>query len=179
MHTLERPDTEAVSEVVDITKLLHEQKQMYMDMAKKKDIDLNISIPEKPVHASIDTNYLARVIDNLMSNAIKYTQKGKKVNLSLIDIGQTFQILIKDEGQGFSEEDKKKMFRKFQKLSAQPTAGESSTGLGLSIVKNLVEKLGGELAFESEQGRGSAFQISFATEQEKTAKDTKPVTMSQ
>jgi signal transduction histidine kinase len=68
-------------------------------------------------------------------------------------------ISIKDEGQGISADDQKKMFRKFQKLSARPTGGESSTGLGLSIIKVLVEKLGGKITFESAVGKGTTFYV--------------------
>lgn len=66
---------------------------------------------------------------------------------------------ISDQGPGFSEEDKAKVFQKFKKLSARPTAGETSNGLGLSIVKTLVERLKGSVTLLSEKGKGSEFII--------------------
>ena len=70
-------------------------------------------------------------------------------------------MLIKntDEGPGLSEEDKKKIFNRFQKLSAKPTGGEASTGLGLSIVKKYVQDLGGKVWVESQEGKGSTFFV--------------------
>ena len=70
-------------------------------------------------------------------------------------------IAIKDEGPGISAEDQQKMFRKFQRLSARPTGGEHSSGLGLSIVKKLVEQMQGEIVLESTEGQGSTFTVYF------------------
>jgi len=68
-------------------------------------------------------------------------------------------VAVKDEGPGISKEDQKNLYRKFQRLSARPTGGESSTGLGLSIVKALVEKMGSEIVCESEEGAGTTFSV--------------------
>ena len=77
----------------------------------------------------------------------------------MISLGQKnnhAHIIVKDEGPGISPEDQKKMFKKFQKLTARPTDGESSTGLGLSIIKVLVEKLKGYIEVETALGKGTA-----------------------
>ena len=71
----------------------------------------------------------------------------------------SYRINIKDEGPGMTLEDTGKIFQKFQRLSAQPTAGESSTGLGLWIVKSLVEKAGGEVSCDSVAGKGATFSV--------------------
>ncbi|MEO1655793.1 MAG: ATP-binding protein, partial [Bacteroidota bacterium] len=94
-------------------------------------------------------------------NALKFTEAGKSVEVQYRSEAAFFQISIKDEGPGFSPEDQQKMFRKFQRLSAHPTAGEPSTGLGLSIVKSLVDRLEGEIKLETELGKGSVFQLRF------------------
>jgi signal transduction histidine kinase len=103
--------------------------------------------------------YTEQVFENLISNAIKFSPGRKKVfiNLTLKDehaIGE-----IKDEGPGMTEEDKKKLFGKYQKLSARPTGNEISTGLGLSIVKKFVDAMGGEIWCESEAGKGASFLV--------------------
>ena len=89
-----------------------------------------------------DPDALLRVIDNLVSNAIKYSPPGRRVWVTLSEVyGEAlFQVL--DEGPGLTEEDLGKVFGKMQRLSAKPTAGEHSTGLGLYIVKQLVEEHG-------------------------------------
>jgi two-component system sensor histidine kinase/response regulator len=69
------------------------------------------------------------------------------------------ECVIRDEGPGFTEEDKAKMFRRYGRLSARPTAGEPSTGLGLSIVRKLVQLMNGELTCESNEGQGTAFSF--------------------
>ena len=71
------------------------------------------------------------------------------------------EVSIKDEGPGFTDEDKKKLFQRFAKLSARPTGGELSTGLGLSIVKKIIEMMNGKIELRSEFGAGAEFIISF------------------
>ena len=103
---------------------------------------------------------LRQVFDNLISNAVKYTEKEKEIRVSVIATKETIRIAIADQGQGLSEEDKSLMFKDFQKLSARPTGGEGSTGLGLSVVKNLVELHGGKVWAESQgKGMGSTFYV--------------------
>ncbi len=76
----------------------------------------------------------------------------------------SLEISIKDQGQGFSERDKLQLFQKFKKLSARPTAGESSNGLGLAIVKTLVDRMKGSIDLISDQGKGSQFILKFPAE---------------
>jgi signal transduction histidine kinase len=128
--------------------------------ARTKSISIHIASSLQPIEAHTDEKLLSRVIDNLLSNAIKFTKAGKNVYISVGKDAQGAQVVIRDEGQGISIEDQKKMFRKFQRLSARPTAGESSTGLGLSIVKTLVDRLEGEIKLQSEVGKGTEIEIS-------------------
>lgn len=100
-----------------------------------------------------------RITDNLLSNAIKYSPEASEVQVKLWYDGDFMHLMIKDEGPGFSEEDKAKMFRKFTRLSAQPVGGGSSHGLGLSIVKRIAEELRGEITLDSEEGKGAEFIV--------------------
>src|SRR5690606_15050216 len=106
--------------------------------------------------------WLAEGIENLVSNAIKYSPPGKQICVTLRRIASRIEVEVRDEGPGFTEEDKALMFQKFQRLSARPTGGESSTGLGLSIVKQIVDMHGGDIRLESEAGKGAAFILTFA-----------------
>jgi signal transduction histidine kinase len=101
----------------------------------------------------------SRILDNLLSNAIKFSNNGGKVGLNVEITGRILRIRIKDSGPGISQEDQKKLFQPFQRLSARPTAGEASSGLGLSIVKSLSTKLGGTITCQSEIGEGAQFVL--------------------
>ncbi len=98
-------------------------------------------------------------MDNLVSNAIKYSPLGKTIWVTVQRQGPIVQFRVRDEGPGLTDDDKKKLFGKFQRLSALPTDNESSTGLGLSIVKQIVEMHNGQVWAESEAGQGSTFII--------------------
>jgi signal transduction histidine kinase len=100
-----------------------------------------------------------QVLDNLISNAIKFSSCGKSVFVHVRGNEHSIYIEVQDEGQGISQEDQKKLFGKFARLSARPTAGESSTGLGLSIVKSMVEAMNGKIWCESEFGQGATFIV--------------------
>ncbi len=114
-----------------------------------------------------DRERLKQVFENLIGNAIKYSPKGKSIWIELRKQPRTNQatnetvlVSVKDEGQGLTEEDKSKLFGKFQRLSAKPTGGEGSTGLGLAITKQLVEKHNGRIWAESEgKDKGATFFV--------------------
>lgn len=145
---------------VDLDHLLMQKVKSFYADAKSKNIELKIE-KSNNVFFESDEVYLSRILDNLISNAIKFSTSGGNVWLkSGKENGKVF-LSVKDSGQGFSEEDKQHLYVKFKKLSARPTAGESSNGLGLAIVKTLVERLGGEIDLESTSGKGSKFTIHF------------------
>jgi signal transduction histidine kinase len=103
---------------------------------------------------------LREAVDNLVSNAIKYTPVGGRMELSMSVDDGGIAISVKDEGPGLSTDDMARLFGRFQRLTAKPTGGESSTGLGLSIVKRIVELHGGSVSAESDgPGRGATFII--------------------
>ncbi len=110
-----------------------------------------------PCFVQADRKATLQVLDNLISNALKYSPPASEVRLVLRHLGGWIDCAVIDQGPGISEEDQQKLFRKHTKLSARPTAGESSVGLGLSIVKKLAEAMGGEVRCESTLGAGSSF----------------------
>jgi signal transduction histidine kinase len=103
---------------------------------------------------------MREAIDNLVSNAIKYSPIGGKIAVLVNHTDNNTVIHIADEGAGLSPEDLGRLFGRFQRLSAKPTGGESSTGLGLSIVKRIIDMHGGQVTAESPgPGQGSTFTI--------------------
>ncbi len=106
-----------------------------------------------------DFDRLQEAMDNLINNAIKYSAKDRDIWVSVVNDGNKVRFEVKDEGPGIKDEELPRVFDKFQKLSNQPTGGESSTGLGLSIVKQIVDMHEGMVWVESEHGTGSTFVI--------------------
>jgi len=125
---------------------------------KSQKLELIITSPDAA--ADIDLGWMREAFENLVSNAIKYTPKGKNITVVVSETETMVRVEVKDEGQGLTDDDMKKLFGKFQKLSARPTGGETSTGLGLSIVKQLVDLHGGKVWAESDgKDKGSSFFI--------------------
>ncbi|SNT27072.1 Signal transduction histidine kinase [Ekhidna lutea] len=159
LKVFEQGDYEVKLLSIDIGDFFDQKKMEYNARAEKKDIVLKSHLISKQKIVTTDVNILGRITDNLLSNAIKFTPKGGEVNFNINANEESLTLVFKDNGPGFKENDKDKVFKKFQRLSARPTAGESSTGLGLSIVKTLVKLLNGTIALESEEGNGATFTV--------------------
>jgi signal transduction histidine kinase/Tfp pilus assembly protein PilF len=147
--------------VFNVNHFLQEMVQQYVAEAHRKTIDLRLKLPGDEISISSDRNALFRILDNLISNAIKFSPHERSVTVQAEVVEQRIRLSIADEGPGFTEADRQNLFLKFKRLSAQPTGGESSTGLGLAIVKNLVDLLGGEISLQTKAGAGSTFILSF------------------
>jgi signal transduction histidine kinase len=146
-------------EKVNLRKIIRDVNDNLIDEINRKRI--NLSVEAEELYAKVDPDYAAQVFENLISNAIKFSPPHKDVKVILIKDNGKARAEIIDEGPGLTEDDKKKVFRKFQRLSAKPTGGEQSTGLGLSIVKKYVEAMNGKVWCESEQGKGANFIVEF------------------
>lgn len=139
----------------------------YQSRASAKNIRLHLDSLAQDYRVVADEALLRQVLDNLVSNAIKYSPHGKNVWVKIkvssaaanSSSNNLVRIEVQDEGPGISAEDQKKLFGKFARLSAQPTGGEHSTGLGLNIVKRLVEAMNGRVWCESELGKGATFIV--------------------
>jgi signal transduction histidine kinase len=147
----------------DLNELVQQLIAGHQGHANRKHIQLIWNAHPAGIPMVSEESFVSRVFDNILSNALKYSPDSKKVTVSTTLIDGQACISVADEGPGISEEDQAKMFRKFQKLSARPTAGESSTGLGLAIIKMLVEKLGGYIEVESKLGEGAKFSVYIPT----------------
>jgi signal transduction histidine kinase len=146
-------------EPVDIAGLVSEVADANQPLAANKQQTITVSAPPNFV-TMCDADRMREAIDNLVSNAIKYSPIGGKIAMAVSHEGNNTIIRIADQGAGLSPEDLGRLFGRFQRLSAKPTAGESSTGLGLSIVKRIIDMHGGKVAAESAgPGRGSIFTV--------------------
>ncbi len=156
---LEGNRIKVLQERVDIRVIMRDVIQRYRPVAAKKNIDLAVGFCENHNIIRTDHLLLLLVLENLVSNAVKFSDPESTVELRAECAYDSVVFKVCDEGPGFSEEDKKKLFNRFQKLSAKPTGGEISTGLGLSIVKKYVQDLGGKVWVESVIGKGSTFFV--------------------
>lgn len=152
-------------EPVDVAALVKEVADANQPLAVNKQQTISVTAPPNIV-TMCDTDRVREAIDNLISNAIKYSPMGGKITVDVTHEDSDTIVRVSDEGAGLSPEDLGRLFGRFQRLSAKPTAGESSTGLGLSIVKRIIDMHGGEVTAESEgPGKGSTFTITLpATE---------------
>jgi len=152
----------------DLSALLAESVEHNSAAAVRKDILLEVSTPSE-AWANVDRTATMQILDNFISNAIKYSPFKSTVRLRTLAANGSVSIAITDEGPGLSAEDQQKLFRKFTRLSARPTGGESSNGLGLSIVKRLAEAMGGSVSCESILGNGATFSVHLPAWTEKSA----------
>ncbi len=144
-------------ENVNIRQLFESCLLNYRDAARKKVLKITTELED--FEAVTDAGALGQILDNLISNAMKYAKPGGEVRVSLFRSGPGIRFEVFNEGRGFSEEDKTKLFARFAKLSTRPTAGEGSVGLGLSITHKIVQALDGEIACESKLNQGALFRV--------------------
>jgi signal transduction histidine kinase len=110
-----------------------------------------------PGQATADPARLRQAIDNLISNAVKYSPPGSTVNVGVQQLQNEWRVNVQDEGPGLIPEDRQYLFQNFARLSAKPTGGEKSVGLGLAITRRIVETHGGKIGVDSEPGQGANF----------------------
>lgn len=163
-----RGEIPIVRTTFNITQLVTEKAEQYMLHAHSKEQIIHFGDVLEEVYLHGDRQRLGQVFDNLLTNAIKYSPFGRKICISVLVIDNTdkqsnvgkectqwvARVEIKDEGPGISEEDKAKMFGFFQRLTAKPTGGESSSGVGLAIVKSIVDLHQGNIWAESRESEG-------------------------
>jgi signal transduction histidine kinase len=150
---------QASTESVDAAQLVTEIVAAMEGYAQQKGITLQLQLPDKLPTIRSNPSMLTRVLENLISNALKFSKRSTTVRvLASLEQGELV-FSVADEGPGISQEDQAHLFEKFRKLSARPTGGEHSNGLGLAIVKKLAEQLRGRVGVQSELGKGARFWV--------------------
>jgi signal transduction histidine kinase len=142
-----------------------------------KFLTIHVHVPEEQVLVYADHVMLNSVLRNIISNAIKFTPKGKHIYCSVQTVSsddeQDFvRFSVRDEGPGLTDTDKQHLFQKFMRLSAQPTGGEHSTGLGLSVAKKMVDAMNGSLVCQSKYGEGAEFIVDLPLSTDTTPNNT-------
>jgi signal transduction histidine kinase len=147
-------------EQTDVAMLLSKAVDDLQSTAFEKTIRIQFSAADDSSHTAwVDKIYLTQIFENLINNAIKFSPKEKNIYVSISQTDKHIRAAIRDEGPGIAQEEMGMLFKKFKKLSNRPTGGESSTGLGLSIVKHYTGLLKGRVWCESERGKGATFIV--------------------
>lgn len=156
INRIEQGQLTAELKPCDLSDTARQAVEGYEQRAAAKAVRLHFDESHPPPVMG-DPAQLVQVVDNLLSNAVKYSPREKNIFVRVLLEGSAVRLEIQDEGPGISYEDQKRLFGKFARLTARPTAGEHSTGLGLAIVKRLAEAMGGRVWCESELGHGATF----------------------
>lgn len=148
------------TEPVNLAQAANQAVRQYHLAAERKEIEFVCNLDNTSSTIEADPTALKQVLDNLISNAVKFSPSKKAIHITVAPVnGDCVECCIRDEGPGFTDGDKAHMFRRYARLTARPTAGEPSTGLGLSIVKKLVEAMHGHLLLDSTLGEGATFTV--------------------
>jgi two-component system sensor histidine kinase/response regulator len=164
-NRIERGEMKLKLAPAELVALAFSVVESHRPRATAKEQKLQFVAAPAPVAVVVDAGVTVQVIENLVSNAVKYSPSGKNIFVRLKREPTAARLEVQDEGPGLSAEDQKKLFGKFARLSAKPTGGEHSTGLGLSIVKKMVEAMNGRVWCESQLGHGATFIVEFPSVQ--------------
>jgi signal transduction histidine kinase len=143
---------------VDLVKIAQTNLNRNRLIAARKNITIDLQADSIPM-ALFDAAKMEQVLDNLTTNAIKYSPPGSHIQIRLQTSAEEILLSVQDEGPGIPPDEMKKLFKAFQKTSVKSTGGEKSTGLGLAIVKRIVVGHGGRIWVESQLGQGSTFYV--------------------
>ncbi|MEO0452572.1 MAG: transporter substrate-binding domain-containing protein [Verrucomicrobiota bacterium] len=146
-------------QLVSIKALFSKLVKLSAPAARKKQIDVIFDIRPNDLEILSDRHLLYEILENLLSNALKFSHPKTIIELRASQEGRYVKIEVADQGLGIPENEHRYIFKRFAKLSNQPTGGENSTGIGLTIVKELTEHLAGKIYFSSKTGVGSTFTI--------------------
>lgn len=158
---LERGTSQLELEEVDLHTLLAEIVATQTPAAARKGIEIDLVEPNAPVTATVDRNRIAQVVDNLLSNATKYTPSdiGATITVSCSVDDTSVRIRVADQGIGIDDDLLPRLFEPLARAGTTGTDGEPSTGLGLAIARSIVSAHGGTIDVSTEPGRGSSFEV--------------------
>lgn len=160
---------------VDVVQLIEQRKVMFESYAQKRGINLNFISDIRKCLTAIDVGMMEKVIDNLISNAIKYSNKEGTVSLKFISGNRNWVFEVEDQGIGMSKKDQRKLFKEFYRSENAVNSEVVGSGIGLLMVKNYVENHGGAVSFESTENVGSTFRIEVPFHEIQNSKEVRRV----
>lgn len=164
VNRLESGQSTVKNEFVEVRTFLSELISQHQVHAEKKNIQVELETNMDKSVIKTDRTMFNRIVENLYSNAIKFTPMNGNIKIHVHSNSKLITVKVKDSGPGIRAEEQKLLFKKFSKASNRPTANEVSTGLGLYIVKTLVNELKGTVRLSSEPGQGAEFTVEIPIE---------------
>ena len=161
---LESTNVEVIKSRVDMTKSLKEVVKEFKNSEDHVKKNFSLHCSEEPIYMQVDDNKLRQAITNLISNALKFTPDGGKITISVEEQQEVVMITVADNGIGIPAKYHDTLFEKFTKARRTGLKGEYSTGLGMSIIKTIVEWHSGKIWFESQENKGTTFYIELPKE---------------
>jgi signal transduction histidine kinase len=146
-----------LKETVDLSKLIKKVVNDYQSFAEASNVKINLELPNQPIILKGNEELFKTIIENLLSNAIVYNKKGGKVEIKIEEKPKKVLVAIQDTGMGISKEDQKFIFEKFFRGRNAFQVQAQGTGLGLYIVKMILERLKGKVWFQTKEGEGTTF----------------------
>lgn len=160
LNALERGGVSMRPRVLDLREMVRAAVERHIPCAVQKDITLRKEAAgELRLHVRADPIFLRQVLDNYLSNALKFTPPGGSVCVRVAERDGEAHVTVNDSGPGLSGEDMASAFKRFARLSAKPTAGEKSTGLGLAICRALTNRMGGRVWCGNRPTGGACFGL--------------------
>jgi len=129
-------------------------------------VTLQLTADEQDVTVNVDSQRFMQVLSNLLSNAIKFSPNEGVVKIAIEPRGQWVRVSVIDQGSGIPEAFRSRIFQKFAQADSSDTRQKGGTGLGLAITRELVERMGGKIGFDSTEGKGTAFYVEFPVTQQ-------------
>ncbi len=148
-----------VDRVVDLRKIVASACSVVAPTTERRDLELDVELPDEPVPFLGDRDMLERVVINLVGNAVKFTPERGRVTVALLAEQDSAVVEVADTGIGIPLEEQERLFSRFFRSSLAQEQAIPGSGLGLSIAHAIVEKHGGEMTVESEPGEGTTFRV--------------------
>jgi signal transduction histidine kinase len=159
LNAIEYRDINVKIEKANLAEIINDAASQVSELCAEKKLHILIMPHEGDTFAQADSGYLIQVLENLLSNAIKFSPPSKNIFIETEQHHNTIKIIVRDEGPGLTDEDMKLVFQKYTQLSARPSSGEDSSGLGLYLAKKYVETMNGKIWCESKPGSGASFIV--------------------
>ncbi len=159
LQAIRSGSVELDAQPLNLNTLVQNVLEQYTAYARQKDVEIRASFDPDLPDSTGDPNRLTQVIANLVSNAVKFSPRGSVIGVRTRVVNRRQLLEVADSGPGIPEDEMPLLFQEFARLSPQPTGGEKSSGVGLSIAKQLVELHGGKIGARSKPGHGSLFWV--------------------
>ena len=163
MRAIERETIDPDTIDMELNKFLKSILHNLKPLAEIKKLKFSFKTNKESIHIRSDKHYLMRVFENVISNSMKFSESGEEISIEVNDKTGFAEVKINDHGPGLSNKDQQNLYKKYEPLSAKPTDGESATGLGLFVTKEIINKLGGTIQCNGDVENGASFSIRIPT----------------